>query len=470
MNSSFLRFIGVVCFGLALQQMPALAADDTPATNNLKPALNATPSNADATTPIPALPVDRIVAIVNDDIITRLELDDATKTITAQLRQQNTPLPPADALEKQVLEHMIVNRVQLQYAKDDGITVDDATLEKTIERVAEGNKLSVPDLQKALQKDGIDFQKFREEIRDEVTIQRVRQREVDDRIIVSDSEVDSYLQAQKARGDKIEEFDLSHILIRVPEQVDGATLQKLRARADQALAKIKSGADFRQVAAEFSDAPDATQGGALGWREYGRLPSLFADAVSPLKPGEVTDVLRSPNGFHILRVNDKRGSDAPVIVKQTHVRHILIKTNEIVSEDEAHERAEQIKKRLDAGADFAEMARLQSEDMSASRGGDLGWLNPGDTVPDFEKAMNALKPNEISAPVRTQFGWHIIQVLERRDTDMSKEQQRLRAQLALRAQKSDDQYQEWVRQLRDRAFVEYRLDASSPLTTTPPAE
>jgi peptidyl-prolyl cis-trans isomerase SurA len=257
---------------------------------------------------------------------------------------------------------------------------------------------------------------------------------------------------------KTEEFDLSHILIRVPEQVSPEQLRDRRALAEKALAQIKSGADFRQVAASFSEAPDAVQGGGMGWREITRLPTIFADTVKTMKPGEVSGILRSPNGLHIVRVNGRRGQESPVIVAQTHARHILIKTTEVVSENEARERLVKLKERLDNNADFAELARLQSEDASASRGGDLGWLSPGDTVPEFEKAMDTLKPGEISAPVRSPFGYHLIQVIERRNEDMSKQQQRLQARLSLRAQKAEEAYQEWLRQLRDKAFVEYRLE------------
>jgi peptidyl-prolyl cis-trans isomerase SurA len=251
---------------------------------------------------------------------------------------------------------------------------------------------------------------------------------------------------------------LSHILIRVPEQVSPEQLRDRRARAEKALAQIGGGADFRQVAASFSEAPDAVQGGAMGWRELARLPAIFVEAVKPMKPGEVSPILRSPNGLHIVRLNGRRGQDAPVIVSQTHPRHILIKTSEVVSESEARERLVKLKERLDNNADFAELARLQSEDGSASRGGDLGWLTPGDTVPEFEKAMDALKVSEISGPVRSPFGWHLIQVLERRNEDMSKQRQRMQARVSLRAQKADEAYQEWLRQLRDKAFVELRLE------------
>jgi peptidyl-prolyl cis-trans isomerase SurA len=402
--------------------------------------------------------LDRIIAIVNDEVITRRDLEERTKVVLTQLRQQGTPPPPQDVLEKQVLERMIFNRVQLQYAKETALRIDDAMLEKTIGRIAEDSKMTVAQLRDALEKDGVSFNQFREDIREEITMARLREREVDNKITVADSEVDNLLSARQIQGGQVEEYDLSHILIRVPEQASPEQLQERRARAEQALAQAKGDADFRQVAASFSDAPDAVQGGAMGWRDIARLPAIFAEAVKGLKPGEVSNVLRSPNGFHIVRVNARRGQDAPLIVSQTRARHILIKTSELVSENEAKERAVKLKERLDNNADFAEVARLQSEDASASRGGDLGWLSPGDTVPEFEKAMDALKPGQISEPVRSPFGWHLIQVLERRNQDMSQQQQRLHARQALRAQKADEAYQEWVRQLRDKAFVEYRLE------------
>ena len=402
--------------------------------------------------------LDRIVVIVNDQVITRRDLDERVATVLTQLRQQGTPLPPRSVLEKQVLERMIFNQVQLQYAKETGLRIDDATLEKTLSRIAEDSKLTPAQMRAALEKDGVGFDKFREDIREEITIARLREREVDNRITIADSEIDNFLSTRQIQEGKTDEYNLSHILVSVPEQASPERLQERRARAEQALAQIKGGADFRQVAASFSDAPEAVQGGALGWRETTRLPVLFADAIKGLKAGEVSGILRSPNGFHIVRVNERRGQGAPLIVSQTHARHILIKTSELISESEAKDRAVKLKERLDNNADFAELSRLQSEDSSASRGGDLGWLSPGDTVPEFEKAMNALRPGQISEPVRSPFGWHLIQVLERRDQDMSQQQLRLRARQALREQKAGEAHQEWVRQLRDKAFVDYRLE------------
>ncbi len=402
--------------------------------------------------------LDRIVAVVNEEVITRRDLDDRMKVVTMQLREQGTPAPPVDVLEKQVLDRMIYTKVQLQFAKETGLRVDDGQLDSAIVRIAENNKISPAQLRETLERDGVSFAKFREDIREEIVMSRLREREVDNKITVADSEVDNLLNVLQLQDGKTEEFDLSHILIRVPEQASPEQLRDRRARAEKALAQITGGTDFRQVAASFSEAPDAVQGGAMGWRELTRLPTIFAEIVKAMKPGELSGILRSPNGLHIVRLNARRGQDAPVIVVQTHPRHILIKTSEVVSENDARERLVKLKERLDNNGDFAELARLQSEDGSASRGGDLGWLSPGDTVPEFEKAMDALKVGQISSPVRSPFGFHLIQVIERRNEDMSKQQQRLQARASLRAQKADEAFQEWLRQLRDKAFVEYRLE------------
>ncbi len=435
-----------VTFNRALATALVLLGVAAPAVHAQKPA------------PSKVILLDRIVAVVNDEVVTRRDLDDRLKVVVAQLQQQGTPLPARDALEKQVLERLIFNLVQLQYAKETGLRIDDATLEKSISRIAEDNKITLQQMRNTLEKDGVSFVKFREDIRDEIVMVRLREREVENKIQITDGEIDNFLASQQPQAGKVEEYNLAHILVRVPEQASPERLQERRARAEQALAQIRGGADFRQVAASFSDAPDAVQGGAMGWRELARLPGIFAETVKDLRPGEVSSVLRSPNGFHVIRVNDRRGQDAPLIVSQTRARHILIKTSELVSESDAKERLIKLKERIDNNGDFAELARLQSEDGSASRGGDLGWLSPGDTVPEFEKAMDALKPGEVSAPVRSPFGWHVIQALERRTQDMSQQQQRLRVRQALRAQRADEAYQEWVRQLRDKAFIEYRLE------------
>lgn len=402
--------------------------------------------------------LDRIVAVVDNDVITYSELQDRIRIVLGQLEKQGTSRPPQDVLEKQVLERLISDRLQLQLAAQTGLRVDDNQLDKTIERIAEQNKLSVSDFRDALEKDGINFRKFREDIRNEIIIARLREREVENRINVTEAEIDNLLTTQAARNEAQDEFDISHILIRTPEESSPEELQKLRAKAEEAMKRIQDGEDFSQVSARYSDAPNALEGGKLGWKTDSQLPKLFVDALKPLQPGNVTQILRSPNGFHILRVNDRRGAASPLVVQQTNVRHILIKPSEVVSDSDAKHRLEDLKERIENGGNFAELARQYSEDGTASKGGELGWVNPGDTVPDFEKAMNALKPGEVSEPVRSPFGWHLIQVLERRSQDMSKEAARLKARQEIRARKSDEAYQDWLRELRDRAYVEYRLE------------
>lgn len=402
--------------------------------------------------------LDRIIAVVNDQVITRRDLDERVSGVLSRMREQGTPLPPSDVLERQVLERMIQTRVQLQFARDTGLRVDDAMLDSTIARIAANNKITVQEMRSAIERDGIPFAKYRDDLRDEIITARLREREVDSKIQIADSEVDNFLNTLQQQESRSEEFNLSHILIRVPEQASPEQLQERRKRAEAALAQIKNGADFRQIAAGMSDAPDAVQGGLMGWREFVQLPTLFADGVKSLKAGGITPVLRSAAGFHIIRVNDRRGHTESAMVTQTRARHILIKTSELVSENEAKERILKLLERVENKADFADVARLQSEDASAAKGGDLGWLSPGDTVPEFERAMDALKPGQISSAVRSPFGWHIIQVVERRSEDMSQQQQRLRARQALREQKSEEAYLEWTRQLRDSAFVDIRLE------------
>jgi peptidyl-prolyl cis-trans isomerase SurA len=401
--------------------------------------------------------LDRIVAVVNEEVITQQELNARVDFAFRQLRQQGTQPPSREVIERQLIERLITDRVQMQHARDIGMRVDDAELDRALVRIAEENKLSTMQMRAALDKDGVPYEKFREDIRSEITLSRLREREVAQKIVITESEIDNFIQSQQTQG-RNDEYNISHILVTVPENATPEQLQTRRVRAEQALAQLKGGTDFRQIAAAFSDAPEALQGGLIGWRESNRLPSLFLDALRPLKPGELSELLRSPNGFHILKLNERRGGQAAIMVQQTRARHILIKTNELVSETEARNRLLGLKERLDNKGDFAELARSRSEDGSAARGGDLGWLNPGDTVPEFERAMDALKPGEISAPVRSPFGWHLIEVLERRTQDMTREGQRLNARQALRERKTDEAYQEWVRQLRDRAYVEQRLE------------
>ncbi len=416
------------------------------------------PAVAQAQTAQP-IEADHIVAVVNDDAVTSNELRQRLIVVERQLRTQGTQLPPRNVLEKQLLERLIMDRLQLQFAKETSTRVDDVQLEGALRRIAESNRLTLPDFKAAIEKDGIIWAKFREEIRDEMTISRLRERDVDERITVSEGEIDNYLASPDRAKAGNEELHLAHILLRLPEQASSDQLRRIRARADQALAQLKRGDDFAKIAASFSDAPDALSGGSIGLRPVNRLPSLYAEAAEKMRLGEVSEILRSPAGFHIIKLIERRGGVAAVqSVRQTHARHILIKSSELVPEAEARRKLVAIKERLDNGADFQELARLNSNDLSAAKGGDLGWLYQGDTVPDFEKAMDGLKINEVSQPVKTQFGWHLIQVIERRVADASLERQRLIARQALRERKSDEAYQDWLRQMRDRAYVEYRME------------
>lgn len=402
--------------------------------------------------------LDRIVAVVNDEVITRMELDRESRMAMEQLRRQGTPLPARDILEKQLLERMITKRALLQVAKQNGMRVSDSELDSAVDRIAEENKMTTVALRETVERDGIGFDRFREDVRGEMLVARLRDREVDSRIMVGDSEIQSFLRTQDNQGEKVDEYNLTHILVTVPEQATSDEVKQRRARADTALAQLRQGLDFRQVAASFSDAPDALQGGSMGWRPAARLPTIFLDALKNMKVGQVSDLLRSPNGFHILKLMDKRGNNTPVIVTQTHARHILIRLNEVVSENDARNRLNSLKDRITNGADFGELARLQSDDTSAVRGGDLGWVTPGDVVPEFERAMDALKLGQVSDPFKSPFGWHIVQVLERREQDMSKDRERLAARQAIRQRKSEEQWQEWVRQQRDKSYVEYHLE------------
>ena len=407
----------------------------------------------------PADPVeaDRILAVVGDEVITQYDLRQRLATALKQLQKQNTTLPPQDVLERQLLERMIMDRVQMQFARETGLKVDDAQLDQAITKVAANNKMTPQQFKAALEKDGVNYAAFREEIRGELTMVRLREREVDSKIIISDGEIDMYLANQASTGSG-EEYQLAHILLRAPESASPEALQKLRLRGEQALQRAREGTSFAELAASFSDAPDALQGGDLGWRPMDRLPQLYAETAARMRPGDVSDLLRSSAGFHILKLVAKRGGGGPVSVQQTHARHILIRVNEVVSETEARRKMENLRERLVNGGDFAELARLYSQDGSAGKGGDLGWVSPGDTVPEFERAMDALKDNEISPVVQTPFGMHLIQVVERRSRDVSEDRKRAVARQALRERKLEEAYQDWLRQIRDRAYVENRLD------------
>ncbi len=408
-----------------------------------------------------AVAADRIVAVVNDEVITYRELTLRQAVVERQIRQQGTPMPDRRVLEVQVLDRMVNDKVQLQLARMSGVNVDDETLEAALTRIASGNKMTLSTFRNALEKDGVAWKQFREEIRSEITMARLKEREVDSRVVVSEAEVDNQLAEHGGElGGRGNEYFLAHILLRAPENARPEQMQKLQAKADEVVAQLKRGKDFGQLAASYSDAPDALNGGSLGWRSADRLPGVFADAAASMQPGQVSGVLRSPAGLHIIKMFDRRGGKAAKTdaVQQTRVRHILIKTSTVVSDEDARRRLVGLKERLDNGGNFAELARVNSQDLSSAKGGDLGWVYQGDTVPEFEKAMDALQPGQVSVPIRSPFGWHLIQVLERRTADVSEDRRRLLARQAVRDRKAEDAYQDWVRQQRDRAYVEVRLE------------
>ena len=439
------------------------AASSTPPSNAFIQALAASPpptaDPSSATGKAPIEQLDHIIAVVNDDIITRHELDERYDRAVQQLESRKTPLPPHDVLEKQILERMINDRIQLQFAEQTGIRVDAPMLDRAIDRIAAQNHMSLVQFQDAVAKEGIPFNKFRDDIRDEIILTRLREREVDNKINVTEAEVDAYLNEQAKQGTD-DEYNTAHILINIPENATSAQIAAAHAKAQEALDKIRSGADFAQISASYSNAPNALEGGAMGWRSLAQIPALFSQVLIGLKPGETSDILRSNSGFHIIKLIDKRSPDKTTIIEQTHARHILIKTTEIISAADAINKLTQIRIQIENGsAKFSAMAKQYSNDGSASNGGDLGWLSPGETVPEFEHAMDALKPGEISEPVQTPFGYHLIQVLERRKQDVTQERQRILARQAIRQRKIEEAQEEWLRELRDGAFVEYRNES-----------
>jgi peptidyl-prolyl cis-trans isomerase SurA len=402
--------------------------------------------------------LDRIVAVVNKEVITQFELSERISRVQRELQRRGAVSVERSELEHQVLDRLIFEKVQLQFARETGMRVDDLELDRTVNRVAENNKLSLTEFRQKLESDSIPYDRFREDLRNEILLSRLRDREVTSKLSVSDGEIENLILEQNENKGTGMEYNVAHVLIRVPEQASPAQVEARRARAEEVMKRLKDGADFAQIAATYSDAPDALQGGAIGWRTKERLPELFVQNLATLEPGGVSGVFRSPAGFHVVKLLEVRGAGAPLLVEQAHVRHILVRTNDLVSEDEAKRKLLGLRERIVNGVSFAELARLNSDDGSASRGGDLGWIYPGDTVPEFERAFAELKVNEVSQPVKTPFGWHLIQVLERRTADMSTDRKRVEARKALLERKGDEAYQEWLRQLRDRAYVELRLD------------
>lgn len=406
--------------------------------------------------------LDRILVVVNDDIVTQSELNLRVAETKKQLQIKKITPPPDDVLRRQVLDHLVLERVQLQIASQTGLRVSEADIDKTFESIARQNKMSVEEFQQFLRREGLDPSTHRTNVRNQLLIRQLQEREILSRIVVTDAEVSAFLENQETRDSVNLAFELSHIFIPIPESASPEAVAQAKARAEEALQRLRQGGDFAQTAISFSQGPEALSGGNLGWRNAGQLPDLFLTAIKNLTSGNLTDILRGPNGFHILRVNDRRGDVRTERVAQTRVRHILIKSSEIQSLNDARTKLTQLRERIENGEDFATLARAHSEDPgSTANGGDLGWVNPGQLVPEFEKAMSELKPNELSAPVRSPFGLHLIQVLERRDQDVTQERTRGVARNQIHARKADERYEQWARQLRDEAFVEYLPDETN---------
>ncbi|UIF86704.1 peptidylprolyl isomerase [Cupriavidus sp. UYPR2.512] len=410
--------------------------------------------------------VDEVVAVVNNSVITRRELVDRADEIEGQLRAAGRPVPARADLLGEVLERLVMERVQTQAAQEAGIRVTDQEIDRAIESVAQQNRLNAAELRRRVEASGMTWTKYREELRKQVQVIRLREREVDSKVQVYDGEIDNYLAARGGQGAASGpvQYNVAQILVRVPENASDAQKQAQRAKAEGLLKQAQGGADFAQLAQANSEGPEAAQGGAMGFREIGRLPALFANAVVDLQAGGVApQVVESAAGFHVVKLVAKRAAPAssPAAaskITQTQVRHILIRTGPNMPEAEARRQLSTLRDRITHGGDFADAAKRFSQDGSAQNGGDLGWVSPGELVPEFEQAMGRLRPNEISEPVVTQFGVHLIQVLNRRETEMSPEKQRDFARAEVREQKLRAAYDDWVRQLRSQAYVEYRVN------------
>ncbi len=403
--------------------------------------------------------LDRIAAIVNEGVVLKSELDDEVNLVSERLRAQNKgELPPENVVRQQVLERLVVQEIEMQRANRAGIKIPDESLNNALQEIASRNNMTLTQLPDALAAQGIDYPTYRDSIRKELTLTMLRQRDVLQRISVTPREIDQYLEREAKHPSEGSEYNLSHILIAVPENASPAQLEQAAKRAQDVYQRAKAGEDFGRLAVSYSNSQTALEGGALGWRKGTELPTFLAGIVVQLKPGQVSEPLRAPTGYHIVKLNEVRGTDQKVVVDQVHARHILMRTNELQDDATVQQKLAQIRARILKGEDFAGLAKTASQDPgSASDGGDLGWTAPGTFAPEFEKELGTLKENEISEPFRTQYGWHIVQLLGRRRVDSTNELKRKHAAEEIRASKADEATEQWLRQLRDEAFVEYKL-------------
>ena len=452
MNPRFLA-LALACAGLAASlALPAAAQGLRPT-----PQIGARPAPRADTGPLPA---DYIVAVVNSEPITNNEVRRRMVRYEQQLASQGSTLPPRPQLAREVLDRLITEKAQLQVARETGVRADEAVVDQAEASVARQNNIDVAELRRRLQADGMTVAQFREDLRGQILLQRLRERELQSRVRVTDLDIDQYLREQQVNPDPaLTELNLAHILVAVPENAAAAQVQQAQAKAEQVQQRAKAGEDFAKLARENSDASGAAQnGGVLGARTADRLPPLFVEAVNDLGEGAVSAVLRSQAGFHILKVLEKREmGKAGIAVTQTRVRHILLRPNAQMTEAQARQRLADYKRRVQAGqADFAALARDNSQDASARNGGELGWASPGQFVPEFEEVMNSLAPGQIADPITSRFGVHLVQVMERRQSKLSEREQREVVRNIVREKKMDEAYARWAQEVRGRAYVELR--------------
>jgi peptidyl-prolyl cis-trans isomerase SurA len=401
--------------------------------------------------------LDRVVAIVNDGVVLNSDLDAEVAAVSERLHEQKLELPAQNVLRQQVLERLVLQEIQVQRANKAGVKVSDENVNKALEDIAQRNGMTLTQLPDALTKQGIDYPTYREEIRREIMLQMLRQRDVLQHISVTPREIDQFLEKQAKTPSAQNEYNVSHILIAVGQEATQAQLDAAAKRANDVYERAKGGEDFAKLAVAYSNSQTAFDGGALGWRKGSELPTFLTDVIAKLKPGEVSEPLRTPTGFHIIRLNEIRGGSAAAVEDQVHLRHILMKTTELADDATIKQKLTALRERILKGEDFGALAQVLSQDPgSAVDGGDLGWSGPGAYVPEFEKVVDSLKDNEISEPFKTQYGWHIVQLLGRRRFDNTDDLKRRQAMEAIRAGKADEETELWLRRMRDEAYVEYK--------------
>ena len=404
------------------------------------------------------VPLDRIVAVVNEDVIMESELNKKMQRVNEQIKQQGANPPPVSIFKRQVLNSLIQNRIQLQLAKRIGIRINDENLNGTISNIAAESQVTLEQFREILEKDGYNYEEFRENIRNEITITQLRKRQVANRIVVSEKEIDNFLTNEDSQNIFQTEIRLSHILLALPQKATENEISKIKEMASKIREDLIAGADFVEIAKTVSDGSNAKTGGDLGWRKADDIPTLFQDYIPNMKIGGISELIQSPSGFHIIKISGLKDMEKN-IVEQTHARHILVKINELRTDKKSKEKLDQLKLRIDNGNDFALLAKGNSDDsMSAIDGGDLGWTSPGELVPEFQRVLDSLEINGISEPFKTRFGWHIAQVLGRRNHDNTESVKRTRARTIIGDRKLNEALQNWNRQLLDEAYVEYRLN------------